>query len=299
MEIRIIRYFLAICELGTVHGAAEALHVAQPSLSRQIRRLETELGFALFERSARGVTLTAAGRTFHPVAAALAQRAEHAAVTARAIARGSSGGLTVAAAPTTVMDVVAPFVAAEPGGERVVDVLEAATEELYGIVERGEADLAVGTRVPPSSTGSVVIGNAFLWAQVQPEHPLAGSSGVSLERLLDEPLIVMAEGHAVRRMFEAALTRAGLTYSPTFETGSPTTAQALAASGRGVCILSDDPRFDLAAVPILDRGRTMTITLYGVWQRGHFAAREIADLAADLGGFVGRLYPQAAGRPDT
>ncbi|WP_347755802.1 LysR family transcriptional regulator [Agrococcus sp. ProA11] len=297
MEIRVVRYFLTICELGTMHAAADELHVAQPSLSRQIRRLEAELGFTLFERAARGLTLTPAGHTFRPVAAELVQRADHAATTARAIARGSSGGLTLAAAPTTVTDIVAPFVATEPGGAAVIDVVESATEGLYALVERGEADVAIGTRVPPSTMESVVIGSAFLWAQVPIEHELSGSQGVPLPRLLQEPLIVMAEGHAVRRMFEAALTRAGLTYSPAFETGSPATAQALAASGRGVCILSDDPRFELAAVPILDHRRTMTITLYGVWQHGHFAADEIREVVSGVGDFVARLYPQAAQPP--
>lgn len=294
MEIRVVRYFLTICELGTMHAASEALHVAQPSLSRQIRRLETELGFALFERASRGLTLSAAGRTFLPVATDLIQRADHATATARAIAHGSSGGLTLAAAPTTVTDVVAPFIATEPGGARVIDVVEATTEELYGSVERGAADAAIGTRVPPQDMESLVIGSAFVWAQMPADHELAHSPAVSLARLLDEPLVVMSEGHFVRRMFEAALTRAGLAYSPAFETGSPTTAQALAASGRGVCILSDDPRFDLTAVPILDGRRMMTITLYGVWQRGHFAHDEIGALLQQLGDFVTRLYPQAA-----
>ncbi|HEY9365438.1 MAG TPA: LysR family transcriptional regulator, partial [Agromyces sp.] len=68
MDLRLLHYFLAVCETGTLHGAAAVVHVAQPSLSRQIRRLEQELGFALFDRTTRGLSLTAAGRAFLPVA---------------------------------------------------------------------------------------------------------------------------------------------------------------------------------------------------------------------------------------
>ena len=66
MDLRLLHYFLAVCETGTLHGAAAVVHVAQPSLSRQIRRLEQELGFALFDRTTRGLSLTAAGRAFLP-----------------------------------------------------------------------------------------------------------------------------------------------------------------------------------------------------------------------------------------
>ena len=86
MDLRLLRYFFAVCETGTLHGAAAVVHVAQPSLSRQIRGLEQDLGFALFDRSSRGLSLTAAGRAFLPVAEDLLTRATQASATARSIA---------------------------------------------------------------------------------------------------------------------------------------------------------------------------------------------------------------------
>ena len=119
MDLRLLRYFLAVCENGTLHGAAAVVFVAQPSLSRQIRRLETDLGFALFDRSARGLSLTAAGRAFLPVAEDLLTRATQASATARSIARGTVSDLTVVAAPTTVADVISPFIV-HAGAEGVI-----------------------------------------------------------------------------------------------------------------------------------------------------------------------------------
>ncbi|QTV79944.1 LysR family transcriptional regulator [Microbacterium sp. NIBRBAC000506063] len=108
MELRLLHYFAAVCEHGSLHGAAAAVHVAQPSLSRQIRRLETELGFALFERTPRGLVLTAAGRNFLPVAQDLLLRASQAQTTASMIAKGTVSDLTVVSATTTVADIIAP-----------------------------------------------------------------------------------------------------------------------------------------------------------------------------------------------
>ena len=93
MELRHLRYFIAVAEGENVSRAALKLHVSQPALSRQIRDLEDELGFLLLERSARSVRLTQAGRAFLTEARAVLQRAEHAVKATRAIASGGGGEL--------------------------------------------------------------------------------------------------------------------------------------------------------------------------------------------------------------
>src|SRR2546429_6681904 len=100
MELRHLRYFIAVAEGENVSRAALKLHVSQPALSRQIRDLEDELGFLLLERSARSVRLTPAGRAFLTEARAVLQRAEHAVKMARAIATGQRGELHVGYAPS-------------------------------------------------------------------------------------------------------------------------------------------------------------------------------------------------------
>ena len=78
MELRHLRYFVAVAETENVTRAATKLHVSQPALSRQIHDLEDEIGFPLLERSAKSVRLTEAGRTFLIEARAVLQRAEEA-----------------------------------------------------------------------------------------------------------------------------------------------------------------------------------------------------------------------------
>src|SRR6202451_4931350 len=88
MELRHLRYFIAVAETGSMKLAAESrLHTAQPSLSRQMRDLEQEVGAALFARSVRGVELTAAGRAFLDHARLALTQAEAAAEAARRAAR--------------------------------------------------------------------------------------------------------------------------------------------------------------------------------------------------------------------
>ena len=88
MELRHLRYFVAVAEAENVTRAAAKLHVAQPAVSRQIRDLEEELGAALLERTAKAVRLTEAGRVFLKEACAVLARAEEAVAAVRAVAGG-------------------------------------------------------------------------------------------------------------------------------------------------------------------------------------------------------------------
>ena len=95
MELRHLRYFVAVGEEQHYGRAARRLHVAQPALSRQIQDLEAELGFKLFERLPRGVKLSAAGQLFLESAKRILQELNEAAARAARVARGLSGTLRV------------------------------------------------------------------------------------------------------------------------------------------------------------------------------------------------------------
>ncbi len=100
MELRHLRYFVAVAEEQNVTRAAARLHVSQPPLSRQIRDLEEELGVALLERRAKSVHLTEAGRVFMEEARAVLQRTDEAVRVVRAAGAGGSGELHVGYAPS-------------------------------------------------------------------------------------------------------------------------------------------------------------------------------------------------------
>jgi DNA-binding transcriptional LysR family regulator len=100
MELRHLRYFVAVAGEESVTRAAARLHVSQPGLSRQIHDLEEELGFAILARSRKGVRLTEAGRVFWIDAQAILARVEEAVAAARSVASGKSGKFHVGYAPS-------------------------------------------------------------------------------------------------------------------------------------------------------------------------------------------------------
>src|SRR5689334_1286904 len=108
MELRHLRYFIAVAEEENITRAAERLHVSQPPLSRQIRDLEEELGAALFERTAKSVRLTDVGRIFLTEARAVLERAQQARAVVRAITDGKQGEIHVGYAPSLTVQLLPP-----------------------------------------------------------------------------------------------------------------------------------------------------------------------------------------------
>jgi DNA-binding transcriptional LysR family regulator len=108
MELRHLRYFVAVAEEENVSKAALKLHVSQPGISRQIRDLEDEIGFPLFERSAKSVRLTAAGKFFFAEAKEVLAHADAAVMKAKAVAHGGSGEIHVGYAPSLTVQILPP-----------------------------------------------------------------------------------------------------------------------------------------------------------------------------------------------
>src|SRR5690349_9514515 len=102
MELRHLRCFLTVARLGTVTAAAEQLHIAQPAVSRQIQRLERDLGVTLFRRNGHRLSLTDAGRHTLDVAHDLLSRADRLTTVAGQLADGRLTRISCAAAPTTL-----------------------------------------------------------------------------------------------------------------------------------------------------------------------------------------------------
>jgi DNA-binding transcriptional LysR family regulator len=106
MELRHLRYFVAVAEVQNVTRAAAKLHVSAPPLSRQIRDLEDELGIALFEHGVKSVCLTEAGRAFLPEARAALKRVDDAVRMAKIISSGERGEIHVGYAPSLAVELL-------------------------------------------------------------------------------------------------------------------------------------------------------------------------------------------------
>jgi DNA-binding transcriptional LysR family regulator len=145
MELRHLRYFVNVAELGSVSRAAEKLFVAQPALSQQIRQLEGEIGTRLFERLPRGVRLTPAGESFLEDARTILARAQQAAVRARDRADGHPGTVRLALVPTTTHSILPGVLKGlrEAGVPAGLEVREMITSRQAQALRSNEIDLGL------------------------------------------------------------------------------------------------------------------------------------------------------------
>lgn len=194
MELRHLRYFVAVAEEENVTRAATKLHVSQPGLSRQIRDLEEELGLSLLERTAKTVRLTDAGRAFLVEARAVLQRADEAVKAARALANGIQGELRVGYAPSLTVEILPRALRAlqiKRPGMRVV-LHDLSTEEMLEQLYQKNLDLILAVR--PSARmlrdlTFVELASYPLYVAVSHKHPLAQKPALTLNMIAKERLI--------------------------------------------------------------------------------------------------------------
>lgn len=290
MELRTLRYFVAVADSGSVSAAAQAVHVTQPALSRQVRALERELRVALFARRGGRLELTAAGRQFVPVARDLVHRAEAARAAAEAFAAGRLVHLTIAATTTTLTDVIAPFLATFGPDDPLPTVREVSgPDAALELLHRG-ADLAVITQAPPPVWSARALAVLPLFAYVRADHPWAEHTAVDLHELATQTLVVLDPSFRPRQLLREALAGEGIAPPGYVECGNPQVAQALAAAGRGIAVVSDDPRFGLRGLRITTAGGGPRIHLHGAWDPAHHAAPALAALAARIEAFCATRY---------
>lgn len=290
VELRVLRYVLAVVDAGSVVGAADQLQTSQPSLSRQIRRLEGDLGFALFRRGAGPLQLTAAGRRFVPLARDLLDRADAVERAARALARGRLRDVAIAATSTTHSDVIAPFLVTLGPEDPWPELRHESSDGVYRALERG-ADLAVGPHRPPERLAHLLVAHFPVLAHVRADHPWAERESIALSELTGEPLLVGHPGFHARRRLDAALTEAEVVPDEMHEFETSEVALAVAASGRGVAVVTDDPRFGLVSLRIVDDNGPLLVTQHAAWDPTHHANLQLEALAHRLAAFCATRYP--------
>jgi DNA-binding transcriptional LysR family regulator len=294
MELRTLGYFVAVADAGSVSAAADVVHVTQPAVSRQLRQLETELGLELFARAGGRLHLTAAGRQFLPHARDVLRQADEARAAARSYAAGRLERLTIAAPTTTLTDVIAPFLATLRPDDPMPTVLESDPRAACAALRDG-ADLAIVTETPRTALATRALAALPVWAYVRADHPWHGRDTVALSELASGTIVALTDSFRPRQILDAALAGAGIVPSHVVECSNPQVAQALAAAGRGVAVVSDDPRFGLSPLQVVGPDGPLRIHLTAVWDPAHHAARTLAVLAQRLGVFcVERYGPDVA-----
>jgi DNA-binding transcriptional LysR family regulator len=285
MELRHLRYFVAVAEEENVTRAAARLHVSQPPLTRQIRDLEEELGVALFERNGKSIRLTDTGRTFLGEARASLKRVDEAIRAVQSAARGQQGELHVGYAPSPTVEILPKILQAFqkkwPGVSVVLH--DHSSPEMLAALRKGHLHAAL--MMQPSLQAARGLTFRALCSYpvgiiVAPAHPLSRHRSVTVEQVLAERIVAFSRQEYpdyhefVRRTLRGNARQ--LRIAEECDSG-PSLIAAL-ASGRGVAVNASfgaiaagkrvrfvalKPTPPLAVVGIAYRSRTVKAAILG------------------------------------
>jgi DNA-binding transcriptional LysR family regulator len=264
--------------------AAEALHVAQPAISQQIKALEDHLGVRLFDRMGKRIALTRAGEVLLPHAYQILAAVELAANEVRELGQLSRGSASLGAPPTVSSHVLpnrlTQFRSLYPGLE--VSLREAGTESLLAAVADGQLDLAIAASdgLPPVMEETPFLEEDYVLA-VSVLHPLSRQRSARLADLAAEPFILFPVGYRLREVTLAACRRAGFEPKVALDGGAMQSALEFVAAGLGVALV---PELALTNAPNIRRviieDQRLHRRLSVVWRKGHYlspAARALRD----------------------
>ena len=240
MQLQQLRYAVAVAEERHFTRAAAGLHVAQPSVSNQVRLLERELGAPLFHRERAAVTLTAAGEVFLPWARQVLADVERSRVEVRELLGLRRGRLALGATPSLTTgllpSVLAQFHQRYPGVE--LGLHQAGSRDLAARLAAGDLDLAL-LILPVSGSGlaTEALAEEELVLAVPRGHPLARRRTLRVTDLRDVPLVMFRPGYDLRAATEAACRAAGFEPTLALEGGEMDGVLALAAAGLGAAVV--------------------------------------------------------------
>ncbi|MBV9916554.1 MAG: LysR family transcriptional regulator [Solirubrobacterales bacterium] len=291
LELRALEYFLVVAEELHFGRAAARLHIAQPSLSQQIRKLEDQLGTTLFDRSSRRVELTAAGEALVREGGKTLRQAKAA---VRAARRAATDQLTVGffgSAGERLPEVLKTYAERRPNVE--VTVRELLLGSVQDIVE-GTVDVAF-TRLRPGQAELEiqVIASQPRVAALAMDHPLAKSEELAFADLRELSFITnrALSEESVPLRWLAEQRRHGLPGRVAADAASIQEILTLVAAGRGVCLVpapvaQQYPRRDVAYVPVAD-AEPAVVSLAWRGDDARPALRAFLDVARELAGRAG------------
>lgn len=291
MDLRQLRYLVALAEEGSFTRAAESVHIAQPAISQQIRRLEEELGIVLVERTTRRVTLTEAGELLVVRARRILGELEAAQSELQALSGMYAGHVTIGAMHT--MGPVDLSLALALFSERHPNVLftvrEQSSEEMAEMLRVDELDLAflsVTERIESRGLGLHQLVSEELVVLLPRSHRLGQRKQVVMAELADEPFISFRAGARLRELLFAAGREAHFEPRVTLESNESQRVRRLVSRGLGVAILprsdAEGPGADVAVATLTEPALRRDITL--AWREGRRhapAAAEFLQLARE------------------
>lgn len=279
MELRHLRYFVAVAEALSYRSAAESLRVAQPALSKQIKDLEAEMGVRLLDRDTGGVMLTDAGVVFLEEAKDILERVEMATSAAREAAAGKGGRLTIGSVgPISVSLLPGALAAFRQKFPRVeINLQDFTIPHQFTALRRGEVQLSFAIDQHgevPDDLESAEVFEGELAVVLGREHPLARRTVVSLADISDETLLSVGNPgrHELhRRMIGAIFAARGIPHRPLKIVNGLESLVALIAGGHGVSLLLPSSRSagsdEIVFRRIKEQGEDLKLRLLAIWRK--------------------------------
>jgi LysR family hydrogen peroxide-inducible transcriptional activator len=299
MEVHQLRYFCAVARHGTFTRASEVEHVAQPSLSQQILKLEAELGARLFDRLPRSAKLTVFGKAFLPKAERILRELEEARTELRDMSGNEKGEVVVGIIPTIAAyllpTLLGDFTVRHP--LITIKIIEDITPALLQRLHERTIDLAVAALpIAGSELASVELFEEKFYAVLPEKHRLASRGFISLAQLNREPFLLLKEGHCFRDSLIAACHKLKMTPSIVFESGQFATILGMVSAGMGVSAvpaMAVQPQPGCRFIPISGKHNTRIVGI--VTSRHHYQSRAQRLLTKQMRDVCGQ--PGRAARP--
>jgi len=297
MDLKRLRTFVEVADLGTVSKAALRLRISQSALSRQISDLEYECGFKLFDRIGRRLFLTTRGeellgdcRGVLAQVGSLGERIE-------LLKRGGSGVLKVAAPPQTIESVLSGFL--PRFGKQLPNVRVKLTEALgmdqVPMLERG--DVHIGIRHDQGVNPwfeSILLPFDDVLAGFHPSLYLGRGGTIDIASLAPHPLLLLDSGYSVRRLFNAACRVADVEPNILLESRAPHTLLALAEAGQGVAIIPSVlriNRYRLKVARVTHRRRPLRDRYVIQWDKRRPIPSYAENFCATLAAYMRDVLP--------
>ncbi len=296
MELRQVEMFLEAADRRSITSAAQALYVAQPSVSAQIGALERELGYPLFDRLPRGVRLTEVGRAVLPHARQIMRQVAEIRDSIDALAGLQRGRLVLGTMPTVTAHLIPTVIKAFRDAFPAIDlrVVEASASVVLEELAAHRLDVAVVTGAQPGPQVDVApLMTEELYAIVPVDDPLAEREEIDLRELQDRPFVVLESGFSLRNVLYEICSGAGFSPRIAQEMSSIQGIKGLVEIGMGVSLaprmsVEQEERLGLLrALRLIQRPQRQ---LQIVTSRGSYLSRSAGE-------FIAICQRTAAGMP--
>lgn len=265
MELQQLRYVRAIAETNSFSRAAERCHVAQPSLSQQVLKLEQELGVKLFDRLGHSIRLTEAGRALIPHTRTILDEVDAARLSVADKNADLSGTVSVGVIPTIAPYLMPQWTAAFTknfSGAKLRIVEDTTPVLVEGLRDRSLDFAVLALPLRHKDLELLTLRTEPLFAVLAKQHPMAVARSLSLRDLRNESFLLLRDGHCFRDLSVATCNRARFTPQIAFESGQFSSLLGMVAAGVGVTLVPEmavDRNVECRYVRLTDARASRTI----------------------------------------